>query len=152
MAIMSIVFVNYQMDDAPWYFYPIFLVGCFLQSWLSTHFFMRKMRAIQKVLLEEHVDLGSRILSKGAVNRLRGIYATGGMGYLLDDKLVFIPHRVNLSKNNLTILYSDIAQISGYRILGFMNTGLKIMLKSGETEKFVIDKTDVFYQHIINIQ
>jgi hypothetical protein len=34
------------MDDVPWYFYLILLVGCFFQSWLSTHSFMRKQRPV----------------------------------------------------------------------------------------------------------
>jgi hypothetical protein len=78
----------------------------------------------------------------------RGIIAGGSAGYLLSDSLVFLPHNLTFSRMPLTIMLSDIVHISGRRILGIFGTRLKITLKSGKMERFVINKDSELYRTV----
>jgi hypothetical protein len=99
--------------------------------------------------LQENPELGQPVLEKSCVNHFRGIIADGGVGYLLNDRFVFHPHKLNLSTKDLTILLSEIEQVQSYKIM-FFDTGLKIILKSGKVEKFAVNKEDEFYTKLLN--
>ena len=67
------------------------------------------MQSIRKRLLEDDdADFGENVICKDGINHIKKFIATGGIGYLLQNKLVFIPHKLNLSKKELTILFSDV--------------------------------------------
>ena len=114
--------------------------------WLIKGIYTRRM---QKEISEVDNYLGQKVISCSLVNHSRGIIADGGVGYLLQDRLVFIPHKLNLSKKQLDIQFCDMERIAGYKILGIFDTGLRIEMKSGKVEKFVVDKTNSFYKNII---
>lgn len=116
-------------------------------------FFLIAMRSFDKKLhvnlLNKDTYLGGEIISQGLINHLRGIIADGGAGYLLNDRFVFHPHKLNFSTKDLTFLLSDIEQVQSCKIM-FFNTGLKITMKSGKVEKFVVNKEDEFYTKLLN--
>jgi len=108
-------------------------------------------KRMQKKISKIDNYLGQKVISCGWMNHLGGIIADGGIGYLLpDDSLVFVPNKLNLSHKALTMKLSDIERISDYRVRGLFDTGLKIELKSGKVEKFVVDKSASFYEELKN--
>jgi hypothetical protein len=72
----------------------------------------------------------------------------GDIGALYKDKLIFIPHKLNFSHKELTIMFSDIENIHRYKIMGIFNVGIEIVMNSGKTRKFAMDKTDGFYKYL----
>jgi hypothetical protein len=83
------------------------------------------------------------------MNRFRGLIAGGGVGYLLRDKLVFIPHKLNLSRKTVAIPFSNIESVSGYKVWRMFNVGVKVTLKSGKIERFVVDHSGNFYSRLL---
>jgi hypothetical protein len=112
---------------------------------ISMHFIDKKLRAN---LLGKDTYLGNEIISQDLMSHQRGIITDGGGGYLLSDRFVFLPHKLNFSRTPLIIMLSDIEHISGCRILGLFDTRLKITLKSGKIERFVINENSVLYKTI----
>jgi hypothetical protein len=94
---------------------------------------------------------GKKVISCGLMSHIRGIIADGGIGYLLSDCLVFVPHKLNFSRKTLTIMLSDIECVSGYRVLGMFDIRLKIRLKSGKVEQFIIDKKEILYGKLLEV-
>jgi hypothetical protein len=93
---------------------------------------------MQKKMAKVDNHLGQKVISYSLMNHVRGIIADGGAGYLLSDRLFFVPHKLNLSHTPVTVMLSDVEHISSYRIWGVFDTRLKIILKSGKKERFVI--------------
>jgi hypothetical protein len=89
---------------------------------------------------------GQKVISSGLMSYVRGIIVDGGAGYLLSDRLVFVPNKLNLSHTPLTVMLSEVEHISDYRILGLFDTRLKIILKSGKIERFIIDRDTELYK------
>jgi hypothetical protein len=122
-------------------------------AFFSAIFFLASMRFIDKKLvnmLNKDTHMGGEIISQGLINHLRGIIADGGVGYLLNDRFVFHPHKLNFSTKDLTFLLSEIEQVQSCKIMFFFDTGLRIRLKSGKEEKFVVNKKSEFYTKLLN--
>jgi hypothetical protein len=108
-------------------------------------------RRMQKKISKVDNYLGRKVIGCGLMNHFRGIIADGGTGYLLSDSLVFIPHKMNLSRKEVNIPFSDVESITDHKIRGIFDTGLKITMKSGKVEKFVVDKTTLFYKMVLDM-
>ena len=104
---------------------------------------------MQPQLLSEDVDFDGEVVSKGCVNRFRGVVADGGVGYLLRNKLVFIPHKLNFSRKTVSIPLADIESVSGYKVWRIFSVGVKITLKSGKVERFAIDHAGSFCSSVL---
>jgi hypothetical protein len=102
-------------------------------------------------LLQEEPELRQPILEKAGISHFRGIIADGGVGYVLQDRLIFVPHKMNLSRKEVSIPFSEVESITDHKIWGIFDTGLKITMKSGEIEKFVVDKTTPFYKIVLDM-
>ena len=127
------------------------LVGmlvCAIFFAIIVRFTVKKVRA---KFHDKENYMGEKILSQGLMNHQRGLFARGGAGYLLNDRFVFHPHRLNLSTQIQTFLLSDIQQIRANTILFFFDNGLKITLKSGKQETFVIDRNDALYNKLLEV-
>jgi hypothetical protein len=101
-----------EFASAQWYDY-LLIIGCGLAVGRGSTKHFRRMRV---GALNKKVDLGAEVIGKDCMSRLKGIVAIGGVGYLLRDKLVFIPHKLNFSRENVKILHSDIASIADYKV------------------------------------
>ncbi len=146
--------VCYYLKDphTSWKTYVIIFLFGIPYEWIRSKWFNASMKRKKESLMqEEDPELGEPILEKACMNHLQGIIADGGIGYQLQDKLIFIPHKMNLSRKQVTILFSEIDRISSYKIWGVFDTGLKIILKSGKIEKFVVDKNEKIFQKLINL-
>jgi len=151
MTISFMLFMHYIHENVPWFIICFFSILFGISyTWIWNKVFYSRLDRIQSNLLKKEPELGQPILERVCLSHFRGFIADGGVGYLLSDKLIFIPHKMNSSRKQLTIQLSDIKDISGYKILGIFNTGLKITLKSGNVEKFVIDKSSEFYKNLLS--
>ena len=153
MTCSFVILEIHKAGQISWQFFLIIVVGCFLTSWWFTVTFTKRMQVFRdRLLKEDDMDFDEQIVCKDGINHFEKVIATGGIGYLLQNKFVFIPHKLNFSKKELTIPFSDIIEISDYKIWHFFDTGTKITLQSGKVEKFVIDKTSDFYNRLINLK
>ena len=150
MVTTFILFTRYQYDKVPWFSYLLIIVFWIPAAWMMSFY---QLKPVQGDSLEDNPDdpdLGQPILKRARMIHFRGIFANEGVGYILQDRLIFIPHKLNWTKKQCDILLLDIKRILGYKILGIFDTGMKIEMKSGKIEKFAVDKTNSFYEMLIN--
>ncbi|MDR2424159.1 MAG: hypothetical protein LBD59_05480 [Prevotellaceae bacterium] len=74
---------------------------------ISMNLYVKKLR----IILYKNTYQDQVVINQGLTNRYRGIIADGGVGYLLHDRFVFHPHKLNFSKKDKTILLSEIEQV-----------------------------------------
>lgn len=105
----------------------------------------------QQKIISNSINKDSDLVDYSPINHVKKFFinTTGGVGCLYKDKFIFMTHKLNFSKEKITILLSEIKNISDYKVLGILNVGIKINLKSGKTEKFIINKTSSFYKKIV---
>jgi hypothetical protein len=142
----------FKYRDMTWKLCLIWIICGLLFGLLMTLQFSWMRRKLMKRLLDfDETEIDGNILQKGLMNhfKIRGILAVGGFGFLLDDRLIFVQHKRKQTERRVTVPFSDITNISGIKFLGIFNTGLKITLQSGETERFVVDKQTDFYKAFI---
>jgi len=111
---------------------------------------LNQLKQTQYDLLDDDPDLGQPILRRARMNHFQGIFAEDGTGYILQDRLIFIPNKLNWTKKQLAIFLCDAERISGYKRLGLFDTGLKLEMKSGKLHQFAVDKTSSFYDMLVN--
>ena len=141
------LFNNY--NDLTWRLCIFFIITGLLFGLLLTWSLKRQRKeGMRKLLALNDFDIEENVLQKDWMNyfRSQGMIADIGFGFLLEDRLIFIQQK---SEELLTILYSDVTQVSDFKFLGFFGAGLKITLKSGKTERFTLDKKSDFYQTLI---
>jgi hypothetical protein len=109
----------------------------------------RSLDNIISDITNKHADL----IAYAPINYIKKCFinSIGGVGCLYKDRLVFIPHRMNLSRKEYTLFFHEIESASDYRVYGVFDTGLKVVLKSGKTERFIIDKSSRFYKDLSGI-
>ena len=147
VAIVLLAWLYHKHGHVPWFIYVLMILLGFIYVLGFERTLLRAMKQFQNSQLEDDsADLGETVLARTGMNHLRSIFADGGTGYLLQDKLIFIPHKLNLSKERVTVLFTDVRSASGYKILGIVDVGLKITLKSGKEEKFIVDKSAEFFR------
>jgi len=89
-----------------------------------------------------------KIIFQTPANHFKGIEGVGGKLYLTNKRLVFQSHKLNIQKHQLSIDLPDIAQVSGYKVLGIVKRGLSVVTVQQKTEKFVIEKPDDWIKHL----
>jgi hypothetical protein len=77
---------------------------------------------------------GESVVREGKASHRRGIETVGGKLILTDRRLVFIPHRLNFSKDVYSV---PVAAIRSAATGGGAN-GIKIEFAGGDTEVFVV--------------
>ncbi|MDR1797333.1 MAG: hypothetical protein LBR44_07850 [Clostridiales Family XIII bacterium] len=88
------------------------------------------------------------VVYEGAANHFVGAESVGGKLYLMQDRLVFASHKLNVQTHSLEIPLRDIADISFSKTLGFVPNGMVVTLASGAREKFVVNKRQVWVDKI----
>lgn len=127
------------------------LISGFIYYLLTLSFLTRIEKALQKTLSEDKRLQEDELLTYAFANHVQKFWicAIGGVCYLFRDKLLFMPHRMNLSQKEYIVLLEDIAKISPYKLCGIFTIGLKIELNSGKTDKFVIGKDCQLFQKLL---
>lgn len=91
------------------------------------------------------------IIHSGGANHFKNAEAVGGKLYLLQDKLEFKSHGFNIQNHAFIINTEEIKEITYFNTLGLVPNGMKLILKDGDEEKFVVNnrnfwKTAIFRQ------
>ncbi len=87
---------------------------------------------------------GETLEHTGLANHFRNLEARGGRLALTSTHLVFQPHAINLQHSDVRIPREEIASVETTRTLGVVPNGLKVTLKSGKSERFVVNERDVW--------
>jgi len=150
MVTFSILFTNYQYDKVHWTLYFLTVVFWIPFAWMMSPYYLKQLPYDSLDDDPDDPDLGQPIMKRARMIHFRGIFADDGIGYILQDRFIFIPNKLNWTKKPKNILLSDVKCILDCKILGIFNKGLKIEMKSGKIEKFAVDKTSSFYDMLIN--
>lgn len=78
---------------------------------------------------------GERIVRSGAANHWRGSEAVGGKLYVTTQRIVFVPHGMNIQKG---IASYDVSAISRVERSGFLRNQLTVDFADGGSERFVV--------------
>ena len=148
MVTTFILFDPHQYDKISWI--SFLLIFWIPGAWMMSGYPLKPVQGDSLDDDPDDPDLGQPILKRARMIHFRGIFANEGVGYILQDRLIFIPNKQNWTKKQRDILLLDIKRILGYKILGIFDTGLKMEMKSGKIEKFAVDKTNSFYEMLIN--
>ena len=81
---------------------------------------------------------GEQILADVAANLFRGTEGVGGKLKITNSRVLFEAHAINIQKQPLEILISDIAEVNTRNTLGIIPNGLLIRTKEGVEYKFVV--------------
>ena len=82
---------------------------------------------------------GEKIVLEGLANHFQGIEAVGGRLVLTNERVVFKSHSFNIQTHEWSVALPDILETESARTLGVVPNGLLIKVKSGETERFVVN-------------
>lgn len=120
------------------------LFGSFMG--LMLYFFSKSKKVNHQTQLEG-VDEAD-IVYAGAANHFVKREAVGGKLYLLNDRLVFKSHHLNIRNHTLSIQIDSISELTFFSPLGIIKNGLQISLTDGAIEKFVVNNREIWKQHI----
>jgi len=110
-------------------------------------YFFSKSKKVNEQTKLEGVD-ESDIVYAGAANHFKKREAVGGKLYLLNDRLIFKSHNLNIQNHTLSIQTGNINQLVFFNPLGIVKNGLQLTLKDGTVEKFVVNNRNTWKQHI----
>jgi len=110
-------------------------------------YFFSKSKKVNDQTKLEGVD-ESEIIYAGAANHFIKREAVGGKLYLLNESLIFKSHNLNIQNHTLPIEINNIDELTFFNPLGMVKNGLKITLKDGSTEKFVVNNRDIWKRYI----
>lgn len=89
------------------------------------------------------LEPGEQLLRSGRANMQRGAETVGGTLHLTSDRLVFVPHSLNLSSAPSGLRLADIAAVAPAwtKLLGVLplaNNSLALTLRDGNVESYVV--------------
>ncbi len=91
------------------------------------------------------------IVYAGAANHFIKREAVGGKLYLLNDRLIFKSHNLNIQNHSFSIQIDNINELIFFSPLGIVKNGLQISLKDGTIEKFVVNNREIWKQYIAQL-
>ncbi len=80
------------------------------------------------------------VIKQGAANHFVGIESVGGQLYLTNERLFYKSHNINFNNHELNIPLKNIKKTIYCRTFFVVPNGLKIHLKNGKIEQFVLWK------------
>ncbi|MCX2474021.1 hypothetical protein OQZ33_06730 [Pedobacter sp. MC2016-05] len=113
---------------------------------LLMYLFINSKKVKEQTIIEGVV--ANDIIYSGGANHFKNAEAVGGKLYLLSNHLEFKSHQFNIQNHTFAININDIQDIISYNTLGLIPNGLKIILKDGAEEKFVVNHRDIWKKNI----
>ncbi|WP_231426228.1 hypothetical protein [Pedobacter sp. Leaf250] len=113
---------------------------------LMMYLFINSKKVNEQTTLEGIAE--SDIIYSGGANYFKNAEAVGGKLYLLKDRLEFKSHQLNIQNQTFKINTADIQEIISYNTLGLIPNGLKVVLKDGVQEKFVVNNRTIWRENI----
>lgn len=93
-------------------------------------------------------DTPGKILYEGAANRMGAVGSTGGQLTLTSEALVFKPHAFNFQTDLLTMPLEQCDDATTYNVLLLIPNGMRVKMKNGLTEKFVVYGRKIWVEKI----
>ena len=91
---------------------------------------------------------GESVVHHGAANHWKGIEAVGGKLFLTDKRLRFRSHAFNVQKHDESYARTDIVAASPARSLGIIPNAIRIELRDGRRETFVVNDRAAWLTHL----
>jgi hypothetical protein len=83
-------------------------------------------------------DPGERVIHRGLANHFKGAEGVGGKLYLTERRLRFRSHTLNIQVHDESYPLDQIASAEATRTLGILPNGLRVWMKDGRRERFVV--------------
>jgi len=93
-------------------------------------------------------DEDERVLHRGLANHFKGAEGVGGKLYLTTRRLRFRSHTLNIQVHDESYPLSQIASAEATRTLGLIPNGLRVWMKDGRRERFVVHGHDEWAEAI----
>ena len=90
----------------------------------------------------------TEIIHSGPANYFRGIESVGGKLFLYKDRLHFESHGMAIQAAPHTIYLADIQQVEKKNSLGIIPNQILVRLTNGKSDKFVVQKREVWLEKI----
>jgi len=81
---------------------------------------------------------GETIVHSGPANHFKGAEAVGGKLFLTPTRLRFRSHSMNVQTHDESYPLGDIIAVDPVRTLGLVPNGLRVQLRDGRSERFVV--------------
>lgn len=101
--------------------------------------------------LNPNLENNETEIHSGEANLFRHGITVGGKLFLTDQRLIFLPHKLNLSQKEELIDLGDINTMEEINSLDWLNNTLIIKLKNNTEFKFLLYNSDVWVAEINNI-
>lgn len=92
-----------------------------------------------KMELKDGIFEGEAIVFQGPANHFFKGEARGGWLTLTPSRLAFRSHGMNVQNQNIDIGLEELADVVPTLTLGLIPNGLRVLLKSGEKQSFVVN-------------
>jgi len=83
-------------------------------------------------------DADEKVLHHGPANHFKGIESVGGKLFLTSRRLRFRSHALNVQAHDESFPLADIATVEPTRTLGIVPNGIRVTLRDGRRERFVV--------------
>jgi hypothetical protein len=80
------------------------------------------------------------ILKEGGANHFKGVEAVGGKLWLTNLRLFFKSHFLNAQPHEESYYLNDLVSVQPVNTLNLVPNGIKVTLKDGRTERFVVNQ------------
>ena len=90
------------------------------------------------------------IIHQGPCNLFRDIEVSGGMLYLTNERLIFIPHSLNLNRKNQELEIENIINLKKVKTL-WADNGLIVELTNLKKYRLVLDNREKWESEIGNL-
>lgn len=81
---------------------------------------------------------GEQVLRSGLANHFKGVEGVGGRLFLTDRRLRFVSHKLNVQRHDESYPLDEIEAVEATRTLGIIPNGMRVTLRSGRQERFVL--------------
>ncbi|MDG5767825.1 hypothetical protein QA596_10135 [Balneolales bacterium ANBcel1] len=82
---------------------------------------------------------GESIIRSGGANHLKNVESVGGVLYLLEDRIHFKSHKLNVQNHEEIIGIGQVQEVGFYNTLGIIPNGLSIKKDDDKVERFVVN-------------
>src|SRR5687767_1302917 len=98
-------------------------------------------------------DLGQteRVFKDGPATHSRGLTGAGGWLFLTDDRLMFKPHALNFTNEELSIPLADIVEARPALTAGLVPNGLEVKVAGGGAVRFVVEGRRAWSEQIMSV-
>jgi hypothetical protein len=84
------------------------------------------------------LEAGETVVLEKAANIRKAMEYAGGRVRVTNQRVLLEPHAINLDSQPAAIPLSDIAKVETYSQFGFIPTGVRLTMKDGSQQHFIV--------------